>query len=163
MWVESNNSAVEQGIPMTQFAFELLAWLVLVQDRQVISAKDLDRMKPASAKIRLLFSSLQIPATIPSIKEKYSLCLDEINKMLITNGKLLDCVGCITEIRNRITHPQKKDNSKTILKYSPEERIEACRLSICYLELCLLRLFGYEGMYRSRLYKSQGNNLGLTH
>ena len=70
--------------------------------------------------------------------------------MLIADNKILDFVGCIT--------PQKKDNSKTILKYSPEERIKACRLSIWYLELCLLRLFGYEGMYRSRLYKSQGNN-----
>jgi len=51
-YVESNNSAVEQGIPMTQFAFELLAWLVLVEDRKVISAKKLNEMS-AAERIRL--------------------------------------------------------------------------------------------------------------
>ena len=124
-----------------------------LKDRKVISAENLDK-KSAAESIRLLFSSLQIPIIIPPSAETSSLSLNEINKMLITDSKLLDFVGCITAIRNRITHPQKKKDSKTILQYLPEERIEACRLSIWYLELCLLRLFGYEGIYRSRLYKS---------
>jgi len=151
-YVESNNSGVEQGILMTQSACELLAWLVLVQERKVISAKKLDEMNAAD-RIRLMFSSLQIPTTMPPVPEKSPLVLDALQKMLKTDSKLLDCAGCITAIRNRITHPKRKGDSTTILKYSSEARTEAYKLSKWYLELCLLRLFGYDGVYANRLYK----------
>ncbi len=136
---------------MTQSAFELLAWLILVQDRKVISDEGLDKL-PAADILRLLFSILQIPITMPPIPETSPLFLDEIKKMLKAESNLLDCAGCITAIRNRITHPKKKGKSNTILKYSDEERRESCWLSIWYLELCLLHLFGYEGFYNNRLY-----------
>lgn len=149
-YVESNNSGIEQGILMTQSACELLAWLVLVQDRKVISDDGLEKL-PAGDILRLLFSFLQIPITMPPIPETSPLFLGELKKMLKAESNLLDCAGCITAIRNRLTHPKKKGKSTNILKYSNEERIEAYRLSIWYLELCLLRLFGYEGVYANRL------------
>lgn len=149
-YVESNNSGVEQGILMTQSACELLAWLVLVQDRKVISDDGLEKL-PAADILRLLFSILQIPITMPPIPETSPLFLGELEKMLKAENNLLDCAGCITAIRNRLTHPKKKGKSTTILKYSDKERIEAYRLSLWYLELCLLRLFGYEGVYANRL------------
>ncbi len=157
-YVESNNSGVEQGILMTQSACELLAWLVLVQDRKVISDEALEKKLSAGDILRLLFSFLQIPIAMPPIPETSPLFLDELKKMLKADfNNLLDCAGCITAIRNRITHPKKKGKSTTILKYSPQERTEAYNLSIWYLELCLLRLFEYEGFYNNRLYKEKWN------
>ncbi|MFN4968142.1 MAG: hypothetical protein ACK6BN_04320 [Pseudanabaena sp.] len=151
-YVESNNSGVEEGILMTQSACELLTWLVLVQERKVISDDGLDKLK-AEDSLRLLFSWLQIPITMPPVPEKSPLVLDALQKMLKAESNLLDCAGCITAIRNRITHPKRKGKSRTILKYSSEERAEAYILSKWYLELCLLRLFGYDGVYTNRLYK----------
>jgi len=100
-----------------------------------------------------MFSSLQIPTTMPPVPEKSPLVLDALQKMLKADSELLDCAGCITAIRNRITHPKRKGDSTTILKYSSEARTEAYKLSKWYLELCLLRLFGYDGVYANRLYK----------
>lgn len=92
---------------------------------------------------------------MPPVPEESPLFLDALKKMLKAESNLLDCAGCITAIRNRITHPKRKGKSTTILKYSPEERTEAYILSKWYLELCLLRLFGYDGVYANRLYKSR--------
>jgi hypothetical protein len=153
-YVESNNSGIEEGILMTQSACELLAWLVLVQERKVISDDGLDKLKSEDS-LRLLFSWLQIPITMPPVPEKSPLFLEALQKMLKAESNLLDCAGCITAIRNRITHPKRKGKSTTILKYSSEERTEAYILSKWYLELCLLRLFGYDGVYANRLYKSR--------
>ena len=187
-YVESNISGIEQAIPMTQFAFELLAWIILVDDQPEFNAKkvvvlkkykakNLDDMKSTAKRIRLLFSSLGIPVTMPPIPRTQDLFLDELKSMLLrlqeedekerktktlNDNYLLDCVRCITEIRNRIVHPKKIVNSETILKYSTPEREEVSNLCIWYLELCLLKLFGYEGVYRNRLYKplskSEGDN-----
>jgi hypothetical protein len=153
-YVESNNSGVDEGILMTQSACELLAWLVLVQERKAISDDGLDKLK-AEDSLRLLFSWLQIPITMPPVPEESPLFLDALKKMLKAESNLLDCAGCITAIRNRITHPKRKGKSTTILKYSSEERTETYILSKWYLELCLLRLFGYDGVYANRLYKSR--------
>ena len=193
-YVESNISGIEQAIPMTQFAFELLAWIILIDDQpefnakkivvpKKYTAKELFKMTPTAKKIRLLFSSLGIPVTMPPISRTQDLFLDELKSMLLRlqeedklekeekrkpdksikeDNYLLDCVRCITEVRNRIVHPKKNVNSETLLKYSTPEREEVSNLCIWYLELCLLRLFGYEGVYRNRLYKpllkSEGDN-----
>ena len=114
----------------------------------------LDKLQ-AEGSLQLLFSWLQIPITMPPVPEESPLFLDALKKMLKAESNLLDCAGCITAIRNRITHPKRKGKSTTILKYSPEERTEAYNLSKWYLELCLLRLFGYNGVYANRLYKSR--------
>ena len=98
---------------------------------------------------------------MPPIPETSPLFLDELKKMMREDSRLLDCTGCIKEIRNRITHPKKYEESTTILKYSSEAREEVSNLCIWYLELCLLKLFDYEGIYRNRLYKlslREGNN-----
>ncbi|MFN9608956.1 MAG: hypothetical protein ACK571_12215 [Pseudanabaena sp.] len=112
----------------------------------------LDKLQ-AEGSLQLLFSWLQIPITMPPVPEESPLFLDALKKMLKAESNLLDCAGCITAIRNRITHPKRKGKSRTILKYSSEERAEAYILSKWYLELCLLRLFGYDGVYTNRLYK----------
>jgi hypothetical protein len=157
-YVESNYSTdIEQSIPMTQFAFELLAWIVLVQDRKKFSNKKFKDLS-AEAKMRELFlNEFQIPIAMPPISETSPLFLDELKKIRNKDNSPSDSAECITAIRNRITHPRKQEGSTTILKYSRETRGEVRRLCIWYLELCLLRLFAYEGIYVNRLYKSKIN------
>ncbi|WP_434685915.1 hypothetical protein [Pseudanabaena minima] len=52
----------------------------------------------------------------------------------------------ITEVRNKLTHLEQKE------KVHPKSiRKEAWRLSLWYLELVLLDLFNYQGVYKNRL------------
>ncbi|NJN72583.1 MAG: hypothetical protein HC799_07090 [Limnothrix sp. RL_2_0] len=151
-YIESNISGVEQGIMMSQSTFELLAWLTLTQHNFIISEQTLDKL-PAHDLLRLLFSWHNIPTDMPPIDNMTM--LQSLQKLSAANN-YSDSPECITQIRNRITHPKRKNKSEkknktSLLKYSFAERIETWDLCLWYLEMCLLKLFDYQGIYRNRL------------
>lgn len=140
---EANMSAggVEGAVILAQAAFEVLAWTLLVEDKQVLSEDGFQKL-PAMDKLRLLISDCGIPLGIPSSLSR----LTEI--AAAENWK--DGPQALTEIRNALVHSNPKKRRK-VLGASTEVRHDASDLSLWYLELVLLKIFGYQGEYANRL------------
>jgi len=64
----------------------------------------------------------------------------------------LDGPRVLTEIRNGIVHPKKRQK---ILEAPPSTRNEAWDLGLWYLELALLGIFNYHGHYANRISRNR--------
>lgn len=136
-----SNTSIEGAIVLQQAAFELLAWTRLVEDRKVLSEDGAQKL-PASDKLRLLLSECGIPLPIPVHL-----------KALIAVAREYDWRDgprATTEMRNALVHanPAKRDR---VLGKGADHLVDTWTLGQWYLELMLLRLFGYEGRYSNRL------------
>jgi hypothetical protein len=140
---EANMSAggVEGSVILAQAAFEVLAWTLLVEDKQVLSEDGFQKL-PAMDKLRLLISDCGIPLGIPT----------SLSHLMAIAGaeNWKDGPQALTEIRNALVHSNPKKRRK-VLGASAEVRHDASDLSLWYLELVLLRIFGYQGEYADRL------------
>ena len=65
-------------------------------------------------------------------------------------NKQPDTAAAMTTIRNTITHPTRKNREK-FGTHPSEARTETWNLGLWALELCLLRMFDYNGTYACRL------------
>lgn len=141
-WYNRSNSmaaGVDGSIILSQAAFELLAWQVLVQESKLLSEDNFHSLN-AEGQIRVLLGHLGIPLTIPS-------GLVELTRM----GKELNW-SCgphaLVAIRNQLVHPAKKrGQSKREHRYPYHE---SWLLVQHLLELCILRLCDYRGTYIDR-------------
>jgi len=133
----SSSRGIDAGIILTQAAIERFSYEYAVKDRKLIEANGFKDLR-ASDKFRLLFSSLDIPIDIPS-------SLSEII-ILAKQFSWLDSPRALTEIRNSLVHPEHKRRTQ----YS-DAYFEAWNLGLWYLELAMLRIFGYSGSYSNRL------------
>jgi len=142
-YISSNTRAggLEGSLVLSQAAFELLSWTYLVEDSKVLSKRGFEDL-PASDKLRLLLSNAKIQLAIPDT-------LTELQK-LSTSSSWQDGPHALTEMRNGLVHPGPKKR-RIILDADPIAVFEAWSLSLWYLELLLLWLFGYEGDYSNRL------------
>lgn len=138
-YVQANTSGGSPGIDaaliLAQSALERLAHHHLVVDKKMISPEGLDRLK-ASDRLRLLFSSLNLPIGIGA-------ATPEIQKVA-SSFKWVDAPHAMTDIRNELVHPVSK-------KQVADCFFDAWKLSLWYLELSLLALCGYDDTYTSRL------------
>ena len=132
---------IDTGLILCQTALEHLAWTVCVKVRKLVSAQAFSvRGLNAADKIRLLITSLGIPASIPAN-------LVDLAKppSHVSGGKWDDGPHAVTEIRNSIIHPDAK------LTPTHGAYIDAWKLSIWFVEMCLLRLCEHRGSYGNRL------------
>jgi len=138
-WYQNSNSSrgIDAGIILTQAAIERLSYEYSVKDRKLIEANGFKDLR-ASDKLRLLFSSLDIPIDIPN-------SLPEMTK-LAKQFKWIDSPHALTEIRNSLVHPENRRRGHYSDIYA-----EAWNLGLWYLELALLRICGYSGSYSNRL------------
>lgn len=138
-YVQANTSGDSPGIDaaliLAQSALERLAYHHLVVDKKMISPEGLDRLK-ASDRLRLLFSSLNLPVGIGA-------ATPEIQKVA-SSLKWVDAPHAMTDIRNELVHPVSK-------KQVADCFFDAWKLSLWYLELSVLALCGYDDTYTSRL------------
>ena len=138
-YVQANTSGGSPGIDaaiiLAQSALERLAHHHLVVDKKMISPERLDRLK-ASDRLRLLFSSLNLPVGIGA-------ATPEIQKV-VSSFKWVDAPHAMTDIRNELVHPASK-------KRVADCFFDAWKLSLWYLELSVLALCGYDGTYTNRL------------
>ncbi|KAF1727713.1 hypothetical protein CSC76_08970 [Pseudoxanthomonas mexicana] len=138
-YAQANTSGGSPGIDaaiiLAQSALERLAHHYLVVDKKMISPEGLDRLK-ASDRLRLLFSSLNIPLDI-------GVSTPEIQKVA-PGFKWVDAPHAMTDIRNELVHPASKKQVSNCF-------FDAWRLSLWYLELSLLALCSYDDTYTSRL------------
>ncbi len=144
-YIEANAQAgsVEGSIMLTHTAFELLAYSILVEHFHWLSADGFAKLGAAES-MRLLFRWAGLPIDIPT---------ELTNLSAIAKGNNWpDSPSAMTEIRNKLTHPTKK-NRDAYKKYGVGAITDTWTLGLWYLELCLLRLFEYNGTYGSRLKK----------
>lgn len=150
---EANMSAggVEGAVILAQAAFEVLAWTLLVEDKQVLSEDGFQKL-PAMDKLRLLISDCGIPLGIPS-----SLSL---LRAIAKAENWKDGPQALTELRNALVHSNPKKRKK-VLGADIGVRHEASDLSLWYLDLILLRIFEYNGFYANRLVRGgfRGNEI----
>lgn len=130
------------GIILTQAALEAIAYNAIVNDRKLLSAKGFKDLR-ASDKIRLLARSFGIDCVIPESAEEIHAVIKAKNSI---NWE--DLPHALTEIRNCLAHPDKKNRHLIEATYS-----EAWKLGCLILELAILRVCNYTGRYRSRLRK----------
>jgi hypothetical protein len=149
-YIEANTNAggVEGGIILVQTALELLSWVYLVEDDSsaVMSAKKFNELS-AEKRILSLLEKLTIPTELP---EQLLALSSAATLVEAENG-----VGALVSLRNAIVHP-KRSRRQTITEVGVPARIEALSVGLWYLELVLLKLIGYNGVYWSRL--RSGNN-----
>jgi hypothetical protein len=143
IWYISACKTEDSGSAMVliQAALELLAWQYLVIE-EAMSPYGFDRL-PAEDKIRLLLHWAQVPTTIPAELAVLSAWAD------VQQDKP-DGVACTTQFRNRIVHPPRRTRSPRPYGQDREQR-EAQILALWYLELVLLRLIEYSGIYHNRV------------
>lgn len=156
LYVESNHPKfVEQSLLLVQSAFELLAWLVFVQKEKVVTSNNQWKQKSNNTKkmLRELFLYFKIPCEIPaSVDGFYTFTLEQlIREDSEAYKECTDAPSTVVEIRNRIIHPRKIAGYDSIFKFSEETRVQAAFLSSWQLEMCLLNLFKYQGVYSNRL------------
>jgi hypothetical protein len=130
----------DAGIILAQTALELLAWTHCVEDRMMVSAKAFEKGLTAADNLRLLSSSLGIPASIPD-------CLPTLQSVLQAQKgcKWQDAMDAITSVRNSLVHPHIKTS------FPEDACFEAWNLSMWYIDMVLLRLCGHKGKYGNRL------------
>ena len=144
-YVESNIDAggVEGAIVLTQTALELLSWLYFVEEpaTATCSVGCFEKVN-AATKIRKLLNAFGIPVSIPAgLKNLQS----EAATLQVPDGP-----EAFVRLRNTIVHP-KESKRKVMLQTSVRARMEAKDLGLWYLELVLLRIFGYDGKYHRRV------------
>lgn len=128
---------LDAGIILAQTALERLAWTYCVEDRKMVSESAfLPRGLSASDQVRLLASTLGIPAEIPP-------SMKALNAR--RGSKWVDIPDAITSIRNTLVHPGKNDPLPERSYY------EAWQLTMWLLDLALLHLCGHSGQYADRL------------
>jgi hypothetical protein len=146
-YVESNNQAgaIEGSCVLEQATLELIAWKFLTAEFEG-DAKLSDNKKQfkyPSQKLNHLLAKLDIPQKIP----------DDLTTLItLANNQNWDDNGALifVKIRNNITHSD-PSNQNRIKNISLAARVETWELGLWYLELILLRLFHYQGVYFNRL------------
>lgn len=144
-YVEANTNAggIEGGIILVQSALELLGWICLVEDPagRTFSSSRFDSLS-ASERINHLLTLHSVPSSIPN----------ELNALASAASALgtTDGPDVFVKLRNSLVHPKKSKRQK-LAGVSDRARFEALSLGLWYLELVLLKVFGYEGLYYSRL------------
>jgi hypothetical protein len=132
---DTNNVGPDGGLILLQTALERIAWHVLVHERHALNAEGFGRLT-ASDQLRLLLTMLSIPTQIPVQLEAIS---------ALGRSNAADGPQCLTLIRNSLVHPPRKPPGHKTYPY-----YEAYTLAKWYLELILLRSFGYDGKYSNR-------------
>jgi hypothetical protein len=116
---------------VAQVALEALAWVYCVGHRGLVSEKGFDGLA-ASDKFRMMLGALDL-----------KLDLGTPDTYRIEGRAVRDGPELVTSVRNLLVHGSKTQPAPELLTYAKE-------LALTYIELSLLRLFGYSGLYRNR-------------
>jgi len=140
-YVESNGHSgfTEGSIIMAQTALELAYNWLLIEKEKYMVGNDAQNIS-ASNKLRLLLSHLRVKPTFPAK-------LTHLSKM---EGKLLDCPEAITVVRNAIIHSHEQKR-KDLRKIEDVTKAQALYVAIWYIELVMLKVLEYDGLYRNRV------------
>lgn len=145
---QSEDDRNDGAIAFAQIPLEMLAWMIFVDDQQVVDEDEFEKLSAAS-KLQLLLSHCKINFDVP---ESLETLLKLTQKTKYNTGPKI-----VTKIRNTIIHPSKKNRDvlrEWNSKYGTKSRlafIESRSLFEHYLTLVILFLIGYEGEYNNKL------------
>ncbi|WP_036488551.1 hypothetical protein [Myxosarcina sp. GI1] len=139
----SYDPLAEQAIVNVQIALEILTYVHFVELSGMSKAEY--KKNKSIGNTRNLLTTLNIPHTIPET----GVLLNKLREFVIKND-WSDGIKTINKMRNSITHPE---TSKRELFYNASSmtKIGAAYLSLWYLELTFLAMFGYDKLYSNRL------------
>lgn len=140
-WYVGSQKGLHLGVEIvsSQIGLELLSWAKFVEIDGAITKDGFGRL-PAADRMGLLLSWGGIPLDIPPELEDLSKYAKSLNWKTGPQA--------IAEIRNGVAHPDLRDR---VFKIPPRVQYETKKLSIWYLELALLKLLDYDGLYHNRL------------
>lgn len=141
-YVQSNTqkSGIDGSIILTQTAFEILSWTTYVRPQGGLSPNSFEKL-PAEDKLRMLLIPTGIELEVPTeFTELKNLVKQSKNLVKQSNG---DGAQAFVKLRNSIVHPGDEISAGDIV-------FEAWLLGLQYLELILLHLFNYKGVYAYR-------------
>jgi hypothetical protein len=139
-YIEANGPATaESSLLLSQVALELFSWVILVQERCLLSGTQ-HRNARAEDNIRRLLQWAQIPLAIPPEHPT-------LTHYAAAEG-WTDGPAALIGLRNKLTHPGGK--ATAIFAAPAEARVELRELALWYVELVLLRFHGYRGDYVKR-------------
>jgi hypothetical protein len=149
-----NSGFVEGSIIMAQTALELLYNWFIVENKRLLIGKDSENISAAN-KIRLLISQLEITYEVPA---KFSSL-----KGYLKSEKLIDAPEAVVQIRNAIVHSQ-VEKRKKLKDIEDQAKSQALQLCLWYIELALLKVLKYNGIYSNRcsLKQSMGGKVELV-
>jgi hypothetical protein len=143
-----NSGFVEGSIIMAQTALELLYNWYIVENKKLLLGKDSENINAAN-KIRLLISQLSIDYTVP---KKFTAL-----QSFLKSGKLIDAPEAVVQIRNAIVHSQEEKRTK-LNKIDDNAKYEALQLCIWYIEMSLLKILDFKGIYSNRVSENNSSN-----
>jgi len=145
-YVEANgNSGFSEGsIIMAQTALELLYNWWVIEHKKLIIGKDSENIN-ASNKIRLLLSQLNITHSVPE-------AFKQLEQFIVDSKDIVDAPDAVVQIRNAIVHSQEEKRKKlSAIHY--KAKCEALQLCIWYMEMTLLCILDFDGIYFNRCSK----------
>jgi len=139
---DTNHVGPDGGIILLQAALENLAWHILVRHRRAISEDGFLKL-PAADQLRLLLDSCSIPLQSPALLAR----LSAAGRGKEREQDWVDGPHAFVAVRNQLVHPRRKPRR---LK-GGSSYYEVLQLGKWYLEMVLLRTFGFNGQYSNRL------------
>lgn len=135
-----NEVSADTRLIMAQSTLELIYNWWIIEKEKLISEDDAKNLKAAN-KIKLVLSHLNLSYAIPN---EYS---ELKNLMKLVN--LNDGPNMIVYVRNCLVHSNSKKR-QDVFNISPMARAEVVFLANWYIELSLLKILNYNGLYQRR-------------
>lgn len=157
MYIEANtNDFGDITIILTQSVLELIARVVLVEKKSVVAAAQYDKrgfLSPAE-KITHLLNEFSISGTLKpspnaSVDDLIQFVADNIPESGYKNKSASEASIVFTKIRNDITHAKKQYTPSSIVLFN------TMSLGLWYVEMVILAILEYDGVYCNRLRKSK--------
>jgi len=140
IYVEANGPiTADTSLVLAQSVLELITWVRFVDELGTRQAKDFDGLM-ASERLRELLVWLEVDPTIPS---QQTALASEAARQDWDDGP-----HAIGAMRNALIHPRQRER---LLRTPSMARIELQELALWYVELALLRLIDFNGLYSNRL------------
>jgi len=132
----------EGSLILLQAALETLAWTYLVSEQKILGTSGFSKL-PAADIFRVLLSKLEIPFGLDAR-------FPDLHK-LARSESWIDGADSLVGIRNALVHTDQNKISLFGRASQAGHAIwNAYQLGMEYLELVLLRLFGFDGKYKRR-------------
>lgn len=143
-YVQANaeSGSTEAAIVAAFIPLELMAWLVVVEHGGHMSATKFNHLRTAE-RLEKLLCHCGIPLPVP--RDFARLCRSALVKRKGNGPRSL------TAIRHALVHP-KRGKRSFLSRVDPMTFFELKELALSYVELSLLSVLGYSGMYSRRVF-----------
>lgn len=140
-WYVSARRTTDTGpaIVMVQTGLETLGWVLLVEDKRLLTPEGYEKLW-ASDKLRLLLGQVGVDRSVPP---SFSALASSFGRTDWFDGPHL-----VTDHRNALVHPSPRNRAR--IRSAGGAQVQAEELSLYYLELSILKVLDYNGSFHNR-------------